>query len=157
MNTLRSKKTRYQTALTRDIKPAPSHSLVSSIAFGLVTAIICCLLLLVAGSVVLYQTNDPDRFIKPSALTVLYCSSFMGGFVGTRRYGKAPLICGAVIAVSFLVITFAISLLLSPTASFDYNLPVSFALRGMVVVFSFLGAFAAAKTKKRKLHHRKNI
>ena len=157
MNTLHSKKTRYQTAFTRNIKPAPSRGLVSSLAVGLVTSLICCLVLLIAVSIALYQTTDPDRLIRPSALTVLYCSSFIGGLVGARRYGKAPLICGTAVAVSFLLVTFLFSLLLSPTASFDYNLPVSLALRGMAIVFSVLGAFASTKTKKRRSNQRKNI
>lgn len=150
MNFKASKKSNPRSRLTGDIQSPPSYGLLSSILRGLLASLIGCLALLLLTSFVVYTTADPNRYVIPASLTVLYTGCFLGGLVCSVSYKKAPLICGLAVSALFLLLLFCLSFFISPTLSAEHSLPLSIGLRGIAILISVLGALLGAKKKRRK-------
>ena len=46
-------------------------------------------------SYLLYMTDDPGRYVTPTAFFALYISAFIGGSFATKLNRTSPLLCGA--------------------------------------------------------------
>lgn len=157
MNSKISKKqgrARGHSGLTDTVKSVGPRGILPSSLRGLAAALVCGVILLFVAAAIVYSTNDPNRYVVPTALTVLYISCFVGGFVATKCNQGAALICGGLTAMLLLILLFVASLPLSPSLSAEHSIPLSVGLRGIAVVFSLMGALAGSKEKKksRKTH-----
>jgi len=142
-----------RTGLTGSIRSSAPRGILSSSLRGLAASLIFGILLLIATSAIVYATDDPTRFVLPTALTVLYISSFLGGLVSARSNRGSALLCGGLTSLMLLSLLFAASLCVSPALSADFGLPMSFGLRGIAMAASLVGAFLGVgekKSKKRK-------
>ena len=148
--------------LTDGLRSTAPLGLLPSCLRGVAATLICCVVLLFAASAIVYSLNDPNRYVIPAALTILYVSCFLGGLVSAKCNKGGALVCGLAVAGMVLLPMLAISPLLDPSLSSEHSLPLAVGLRGIAVVFSVLGAFAGSgerkktKNKFQKSRHGKN-
>ncbi len=113
------------------------------------------LLLTVLLSLALYATADPNRYIAPMSLSILFISSLLGGFVSVKQNKSSALLCGLVYGGMLLVLTLVVSLFFDNSYSSEYSLIMSIGLRGIAVALSILGAFIGSGRKKKPSFKRK--
>lgn len=158
MNSKTSKKqgrAQNRNRLTGAIKSAAPRGILPSSLRGLAAALICCAVLMLIVSAIVYSTADPNRYVTPAALTVLYISCFCGGLISAKLNRGAALVCGTLVSVMLLILLFGASLLLDPTLSAEHSLPLAIGLRGIAIAISILGAFIGAGERKKKKINRK--
>lgn len=81
-----------------------------SALFALPTAAVIGLILLLIAAGTLCALPDPDRVLTPLGLAVLGLTVLCGGFVCSRRAGRAPLLCGLLFGGMVVLALFAGSL-----------------------------------------------
>ena len=116
--------------------------------FGIAIAVGICLLL--ALSAVIYSTNDPNRFVSPASLSVLYISSLFGGFSAARLNRGSALLCGLLSSCMLLAILFLTSLFVEPSPEVDTSLVAAIGQRGIAVGISVLGAAIGVSNQKKR-------
>ena len=116
--------------------------------FGIAIAVGICLLL--ALSAVIYSTNDPNRFVSPASLSVLYISSLFGGFSAARLNRGSALLCGLLSSCMLLAILFLTSLFVEPSPAVDTSLVAAIGQRGIAVGISVLGAAIGVSNQKKR-------
>ena len=141
---------RQKSRLTDGIRSPVSLGLLPSCLRGLAAALICCTALLLIASGIVYSLDDPNRYVIPASLTVLYLSCFFGGFVSTRYNRGGALVCGLLVSVTLLILLLAASLLLPPSLSAEHKLPLSLGLRGLAIAFSIAGSLMSTGQKKKR-------
>ena len=141
--------------LTGAIKSAAPRGILPSSLRGLAAALICCAALMFVASAIVYSTADPNRYVTPASLTVLYISCFCGGLVAAKCNRGAALVCGTLVSVMLLTLLFVASFLLDPSLSAEHSLPLAIGLRGIAIALSILGALVGGGEKKKKKQNRK--
>ncbi len=117
-------------------------------SFLIITGLSILATVLIAAA--FYATADPNRFISPAAISILFISSLLGGFVSSKKNKGSALLCGLIYAGMLLVLILTVSLFFNTNLSAEYSLPTSFGLRGIAAALSVLGAFIGIGQKKRK-------
>ncbi len=125
----------------------------TALSFLLMTGLSILATVLIAAA--FYTTADPNRFISPAAISVLFASSLLGGFLSAKKNKGSALLCGLIYAGMLLALTFATSLFFDTTLSAEYSIPTSIGLRGIAVALSVLGAFIGIGQKKKKVNKHK--
>ena len=136
--------------LTGNIKSAAPRGIIACSLRGLAVAMLCCTVLLFLVSVAIYSTSDPNRFVTPAALSVLYISALLGGFTAAKLNRGSALLCGTLTALFFLVVLFLPSFLMDASLSAERSIPLALGLRGIAVGISILGAYIGVSNKKKK-------
>lgn len=121
----------------------------------LLTLLLGALLLLLATAILL-KTEDPSRLCRPVALAVLYLTAVAGGAVATWLYGRrTPFLCGLFLGAALFAVTLLCALFLPRSADAGWGL-TSLLLRALLLPAAILGAFLAARQKKRpRRRHRR--
>ena len=134
--------------LTETIKTPATHGILHATLLGAAFSLASCLILLFVVSAVLYRCADPNRYVIPAALCILYFSCFLGGLTGARsNHRQGALLCGVAVSSLLYLILFAFSLLFAPTLSQEYSLPLSFGIRGIGMGVAILGALMGSRNK----------
>ena len=134
--------------LTETIKTPARHGILHATLSGAAFSLASCLILLFVSSFVLYRCSDPSRYVTPTALCVLYFSCFFGGLTGAKsNHRQGALLCGVAVSSLLYLVLFAISLLLTPTLSQEYGLPLSIGIRGIGMGVAILGALMGSRNK----------
>ena len=120
--------------------------------FGISVAVSICLLFTV--SAILYSTDDPNRFVSPASLSVLYISSLFGGFASARLNRGSALLCGLLTACMLLTLLFLLSLFVDPSLTAEKSLAGALGERGIAIGISVLGAAIGVSNKKKKPRRR---
>ncbi len=125
--------------------------LLSGLFLSLLLSLFFSVLFLLLLSFLLYQTEDPLRFLTPALYITPVLCGFLDGFFLARshRTGGAliGLLSGAILALLLLVIGLILG---------DGKLPLSsLLLYGLVLLFSPLGAALAQKKPGRKRRKRR--
>ena len=133
------------------------RGLIPCSALGALIAVCCAVFLAFATSAIIYRTPDPACYTTPSAFTALYVSALIGGFAAARFNKCSALLCGLLVGVTILVLTFAVSLPIPNELSADYGIIEGIALRAAVIACSVIGAFIGVthKTNKKRKNHKK--
>lgn len=131
----------------------PRGILASSLR-GLAAALICCVSLLFIVSAAVYSTSDPNRFVTPAALSVLYISALLGGFTAARLNRGSALLCGLLTGSLFLAVLLLLSFLMRASLSAEHSVVRALGLRGIAVGISILGAGIGVSNKKKKTKRR---
>ena len=116
-------------------------------AVGLLFSVILGVFLALVMSWIICETDDPARYVTPTALIALYVPAFFGGFAAAVLNKKSALLCGLGVGVMLVALMFIASLLISNTLSGENGVISAVALRMAVLVSSILGAFVGI-TKK---------
>ena len=142
----------------RSLRKAPKGFLRCS-AIGALVAVASLLILAFLMSYVLYMTDDPGRYVAPTAYCVLYISSFIGGYFAVKLNRVSALLCGITIGAVLAVLTFLLSLTLNHTLSSDYGIVGSLTLRMAIIVCAVIGAYIGTikkeNNKKRDYKYKK--
>lgn len=117
------------------------------------------LVLLLASAVLvaalIYSLADPNRYIAPASMSLLYIFSLLGGFLSAKRHGGSALLCGLLFAAMMLATMMLTSLFFPLSLSADRSLAFEIGLRGIAIALSIAGAMIGTKPKKRKVMKRK--
>lgn len=140
--------------LTGAIKSTAPRGLLSSSLRGFAVAVLCGIALLFVAALAVYSFADPNRYITPTALSVLFISSLLGGFAAAKINRGSALLCGLITASFFLAALFLLSLFMDTSLSAGYNLALSLGLRGIAIGTSVLGAYIGVSNKKKKTKRR---
>ncbi len=135
---------------TGKLKSRAPKGILSCSLCGLGIAMAVGICLLFAMSAVIYSTNDPNRFVSPAALSVLYISSLFGGFSAAKLNRGSALLCGLLSSCMLLAILFLMSLFVEPTLATDRSLIASLGERGIAIGISVLGAAIGVSNKKKR-------
>ena len=84
MNKRRVKNQKTNNRFTRDIPKARSYGVLPSSLRGLGICFLSAIILLFAVSLFVYSLSDPNRYIAPAALIVLYVSAMIGGWAAVK-------------------------------------------------------------------------
>lgn len=115
-------------------------------------------LLILAASLGVSFTSDPDRYIRPIAIVCAALTFFSGGFFAAKSNSEAPLGAGAINGLILSALTLALSLLFRKTAV-GYPAWAAALLHGGMILLSLLGAYLTvlrgkrAKPRKRRKKH----
>ena len=115
---------------------------------GAASSIGIALILGVVVSLILFNTGDPLKLIVPSALSVLYISTLLGGYIASRINKRSAALCGLLSAVTVLFVFLLISLFIPVSHSSGYDIFGAIGLRLAVIVSSVVGAFIGTYNKK---------
>jgi putative membrane protein (TIGR04086 family) len=145
--------------ITGGIKARVPKGFLPCSLIGALIAIAISAVLAIVFSYILYKTADPTRYLTPVALSVLYVSALLGGFIAVRFNSGSALLCGLVTGVLLIAITFIFSLLVKQSLSSDHSAMDAIALRATIPVCSIIGAFIGnskpSSDKKRRKNHKK--
>ena len=140
----------HNTRLTDRIKsPAPRGILACSLR-GLIASVFCLAILLFPISAIVYASADPNHYVIPASLLILYVSSLVGGFSAAKLNRGSALLCGILTGLLYLAILIPCSLLIDPTLSSDPGVALSLGLKGILLVVSVLGALIGVTNKKKR-------
>ncbi len=142
-------------ALTDAIRSTAPRGVLPSCLLGLAAAVLCAVLLLLISSAIVYSTADPDRYVIPAGLSVLYICCFAGGLAASRANRRLGWICGLLVGLALAVLSFLLALPLSPSLSADRSPIMEVGLRGLAILFSVLGGLAGAETARKKKRTRR--
>ena len=138
--------------------PSP-RGIIPCAVIGSFIALVGVVIITFVISAILYQTEDPTKYIMPAAFSSLYISSLFGGFTASKLNKGSALLCGIGVGVILLLLTFVISLVIPNEHSSDYGVLESLSLRAALAICPVLGAFigvsGASKSKKRKNHKKR--
>ena len=132
---------------------ASLSSVLPHAALGMLLALLCSGLMLLIGAMVCLRSENPTEWILPWGLAALYLPAMLGGIVTVRRYGGAPLLCGALCGLFVLIFFWLVSIFFGKTDRF--SLPISFLLRFLIAMFSVFGALLGRKRAGRRLHRKR--
>ncbi len=155
MNPKLAKKNGHARLTDRIPKNAP-RNLFKNVAISFLLTMGITLLCILLLSAAFYATADPNRYIAPLSMSLLFISSLLGGFLAVKRHNGSALLCGLLFAVMMLALTLSVSLFFDLSLSADRSLPMEFGLRGIAAALSILGAFIGATEKKKKPRKRKH-
>ena len=145
--------------MTSSIKTRVPKGFLSCSLVGAVIAIGISAILAIVFSYILYKTPDPTSYLTPIALSVLYISALLGGFISVRLNRGSALLCGLVTGVLLLAVAFILSLPINPSLSADHSIMEAVSLRVVVIICSITGAFIGiskpSPDKKRRKNHKK--
>ena len=116
------------------------------------------ILLILAASLGICFTSDPDRYIRPIAVVCAALTFLAGGFFAANSNSEAPLGAGAVNGLILSALTLALSLLFRKTAV-GYPTWAVALMHGGMILLSLLGAYLTilhgkrAKPRKRRKKH----
>ena len=131
------------------IPASTPRNLLKSAAQSFLIVLIVLIVSALLVSAALYTLADPNRYIAPASMTLIYIASLLGGFVSVKRYKGSPLLCGLLFAVMMLVATLIVSLVLPNTLSFDRPFPLEIGLRGIAAALSVVGALIGSGQRKK--------
>ena len=117
-------------------------------AIGAAFSIGIALFLGVIASLILFKTNDPLKFIVPSALSILYISTLLGGYISSRINKRSPILCGLLSSLFVLVFSLLVSLFVPVSLSSGYDIFSAIGSRLAVIVSSLVGAFIGTNYNK---------
>ena len=115
---------------------------------GAISSIGIALILGVIASLILFKTKDPLKLIVPSALSVLYISTLLGGYIASRINKCSAMLTGLLSSLFVLLFLLFISLFIPASHSSGYGILSSISLRLALVVSSLVGAFIGISNKK---------
>lgn len=150
MNIKRVKNQKTSNRFTRDIPKAKSYGVLPSSLRGLGVCFLSAIILLFAVSAFVYSLPDPNRYIAPAALIVLYVSAMIGGCAAVKINGGSALLCGLATGGMFAASLFALSLFMNDALSVDRGVALSVGLRAVIVATAVLGAYAGVQNKRKK-------
>lgn len=117
---------------------------------GAISSLGIAILLGVVVSIILFKTSDPLKFIVPSALSILYISTMLGGYIASRINKRSPIICGLLSSLFVLLFSLLVSLFVPVSHSSGYDIFSAIGLRLAVIVSSVVGAFIGTNYNKSK-------
>ena len=126
----------------------------SSLRASLIAFAISVLLALIMSAVTV-KTADPTALLTLLSIASLYLSSFAGGFFSIRDKSDPTLLCGAFSGALFMLFYKFTALFLPSELGSGRKFLVSALLHILIILFSSLGAYAAAKVKKSKKRKRR--
>lgn len=153
------------TAKMKNSRRAPDRqvpadrSLPARLAFsllrGMLSALVCALLLSLLATAIAYASADPDRLVLPLGLGVLALASVTCGLVTRRASHLSPLLCGFLGGLALLILSFVLSWLLPTALRGGFSPAMTWGLRGGTLAFSLLGASMGANLPKKKRRPRR--
>ena len=111
----------------------------AAVGVGIAAAAAAVLIFIVGAAV--YATSDPNRFVTPSALFILAASSFVAGFVSSKKSGA--FLPGLIAGTALMLLIFAASLISGGHGVIPA--PYSYLVRLGGFILSILGAFLASR------------
>ena len=139
---------------TGKLKSRAPRGILSCSLYGFGISLLIGICLLFAVSAVIYSTDDPNRFVAPAALSVLYISALLGGFFAAKLNRGSALLCGLLTAVMLLALLFLLSLFVDPSLTEDKSLVAALGERGIAIGISCLGSAIGVSNKKKKPRRR---
>ena len=137
------------------IPASTPRNLFKSVAQSFLIVLIILIVSAVLVSATLYALADPNHYIAPASMTLIYIASLLGGFISVKRYKGSPLLCGLLFAAMMLVTTLTVSLLLPNVLISDRPLPLEIGLRGIAAALSIAGALIGSGQRKKTHAKRK--
>ena len=116
-----------------------------SSVIGAASGLLCALLLLLFGTFACLCVPNPHAWITPIGIAILYLSAIVGGVVAIRHHKEASLLCGVFCGAWMLLVFCLVALI--PSIRGGFSLGISLLLRGLIPVFSLIGARLGAKRK----------
>lgn len=95
-----------------------------NILFGIVTAVIFSLLLIVLASVILLYTNIPQRIIPVLSKIIMFMSVFMGGIVSGVKSNSGGWLGGTVTGAAFFLLLYVCGVVTGINTEFSFMMPV---------------------------------
>ena len=137
---------------------SPFTQLFMSAIRSAAVAFLAALTLILLGSLAGYSLDDPASCVPFVALTALYLSFFVCGFVSSRTKRGKPLLMGLFSAGLYLIPILIVSLLIKP-ASLTPSFPGNRAVIALLTLpCSLLGAFfgnVRVPSKRRSIYRQK--
>ncbi len=149
----KSEKNRKRTRL--NLPAVKERSFLRCSVIGALSSIGITLLLGVVASLILFKTNDPLKYITPSALSILYVSTLLGGYISSRINKRSAVLCGLLSSIFVLLVFFLVSLFIPVSHSSGYDVLGEVALKLAVIVSSIVGAFIGTGNNKKSSVKRK--
>ena len=121
-------------------------------------ALTAALISILSGCAIGYSMKNPSICVGPTAITALYISFFVCGFISARSERGNPIITGLFSGAMYLVLILIISLMLSPTDRYKIggNLLISMITLPCSLFGAFLGNIrvsgrrTSVRTKRRR-------
>ena len=121
--------------------------------FGMATATVSAVILLLICSFICMLSSDPSKLISPLSVVCNILIYFIAGFAASKKKAAA-LPCGALSGGLTCILFFIITLLLDNALSSNLSFPVELLIRLSFIVVSILGALlgvnSTPKRRKRK-------
>ncbi|MDY3845395.1 MAG: TIGR04086 family membrane protein [Eubacteriales bacterium] len=135
-------------------KNGTSHIIREIITSILISMIISFILILILCTVA-YQTDNPNRYIRPLSYVALGASSLICGFVSSKRIGMSSLISGLIGGLVYSVIMFLASLPLENTGNHHFGISILIYVAFIVLscVGGIIGGARKISGKRRKYRH----
>ena len=147
--------TKGHARFSEKIPASTPRNIFKSVAQSFLIVTIALFISALLVSAVLYTLADPNRYIRPASMSLIYIASLLGGFVSVKRYKGSPLLCGLLFAAMILVAAFIVSLVFPNALSADRPLPLEIGLRGITAALSVAGALIGSSQRKRTSHKKK--
>ena len=132
----------------KEAESASFPTLFSGVLKALLTALICGVLFLAAGSGILLFTKDPDSHRVLFSLCVLFFDAALAGALAAKfSRTSTPLLASFLEGVLFLLLFFTVSLIFQKTGVFTTGKPI-FSL--FILPAALLGGVLRAPKRKRR-------
>lgn len=139
---------------SRSSRKSHSDSPLSALLKGLIAAAVCAPLMIILSAAVVCSTPDPGSLTLPAALISLYICAFVGGLTASLTF-DGDVLCGLLCGGAIFTVIVLLSLLLPGGASSSIGTGASITLHAVCILFSLLGALAAASIVKSRSHRRR--
>ena len=143
-----------RTVSERDGAPALSVTAKSAL-LALPITVAVGLLFLFITTALLMTAKDPDSYHMAAGYIILYLTALIGGAVAVRlNRRRAPLLCGILEGVLLLILITVLGFCLPNAPEHDHSFGVALLTRVLLPIVALIGALPAARTPKKRRHHR---
>jgi hypothetical protein len=128
---------------------APPASLLRTLGFTLLFAVLTGFLLLLAATAIALCSRDPDALITPLGVSAACLTALLSGAFAVRLHGSGVLLCGAAAGTLWTLLLLLTSLLLPESAAVEpFSLGTQIALRCCQLPIAVAGAYLGLSCQK---------